>query len=221
MSTALALTGLLMGVAGAPHCAAMCGAACGGLSAGGGARARWLFQGGRLAGYTAAGAVAATAVQSLGWFAQHAAAARPLWTVFHLAVLAWGLTLLVLARQPAVVEGFGRAAWSRIRPLAGQGRGVFAVGLAWTFLPCGLLWSGLLVASLSGGPVDGAATMALFAIGSSPGLLLAPWLFERLRRWRSPSRREWGTRAAGLLVALAAGVALWMDLAHRIAEWCA
>ena len=31
MSATLAVTALLMGLAGGPHCAAMCGAACGGL----------------------------------------------------------------------------------------------------------------------------------------------------------------------------------------------
>lgn len=222
MSSTLAATALLMGLAGAPHCAAMCGAACGGLA---GAQrapmAKWWFQAGRLGGYTAAGAVAAAAVQSLGWAAGQVAVLRPVWTLFHLAVLAWGLALLALARQPAWVDGFGRMAWQRVRPLAGGPRGQFAAGALWTLMPCGLLWSALLVASLADDPGQGAWSMALFAAGSSPGLLLGPALWRQLRRGGDRLRREWGTRAAGLLLAAAAGWALWMDLSERIAQWCA
>ncbi|HZY17893.1 MAG TPA: sulfite exporter TauE/SafE family protein [Ramlibacter sp.] len=222
MSATLAATALLMGVAGAPHCAAMCGAACGGIARAGRSpgRARWQFQAGRLAGYSAAGGIAAAAVQGFAWLTAQTAALRPAWTLFHLAVLLWGLALLVLARQPAWVGAAGRSAWLRIRPMAQACGGVFAAGALWIFMPCGLLWSALLVASLAGGPLEGALTMALFGAASSTGLLLGPWLFARLRQAGDRLRRDWGTRAAGGLLAAAAAWALWMDLAERIAVWC-
>lgn len=210
-AAALAGTALLMGLAGAPHCAAMCGAPCGGLTQAG--RSRWVFQAGRLAGYSAAGAAAALAVQGFAWLTAHAGALRPVWTLFHLAVLLWALSLVVLARQPAWAASAGRQAWQRLRPLAQSSGGQFTAGALWIFMPCGLLWSALLVASLAGGPLQGALSMALFGLASAPGLLLAPWLFRRLRR-------DWGTRAAGVLLAGAAGWALWMDLQERIALWC-
>jgi sulfite exporter TauE/SafE len=47
---ALAATALLMGLAGGPHCAAMCGTAQAGLTAQGGARAVVALQLGRVAG---------------------------------------------------------------------------------------------------------------------------------------------------------------------------
>jgi hypothetical protein len=223
MTTAtLAATALLMGLAGAPHCAAMCGPACGGLLRGGRApaRDRWLFQAGRLAGYAAAGALAAAAVQGVAWLTTQTAALRPLWTLFHLAVLLWALSLAVLARQPAWVGAAGRQAWTHIRPLAQHGSGQFAAGALWIFMPCGLLWSALLVAALAAGPLDGALAMALFGAASASGLLLGPWLLGRLRQAGDRLRRDWGTRAAGVLLAGAAGWALWMDLAERIAIWC-
>ncbi|WBY03938.1 sulfite exporter TauE/SafE family protein [Ramlibacter tataouinensis] len=222
MTATLATTALLMGIAGAPHCAAMCGAACGGLtSAARSPRSRWLFQGGRLAGYAAAGALAAGAVQAFGALTQATALLRPAWTLFHLVVLAWALSLVVLARQPVWVSSAGRSAWTRIRPMAQRSGGLFTAGALWIFLPCGLLWSALLVASLSGGPLEGAVSMALFGAASSTGLLFGPWLFARLKQAGNKLRQDWGTRAAGLLLAGAAGWALWMDLAHRIALWCA
>lgn len=223
MSTTLHVTALLMGLAGGPHCAAMCGAACGGVIRGAGARpARGMlsFQAGRLAGYALAGAAAGGAVQSLAWLSSNTAALRPVWTLFHLAVLAWGLTLLALARQPAWVDSAGRTLWARVRPLAQARGGLIATGALWVFMPCGLLYSALLVASLSGGPLEGAFSMALFALGSGVSLGLFPGVLAKLRQLGNRVRGEWGTRAAGALLVLAAGWALWMDLAHRIAVWC-
>jgi sulfite exporter TauE/SafE len=222
MSATLAATALVMGLAGGPHCTAMCGAACAGVASAGGRRkgTAWSFQAGRLAGYATAGALAAAAVESLGWLTTQTQALRPVWTLFHVAVLAWGLMLLALARQPMWVSDAGRAAWSRLRPVAGTRSGAFAAGALWAFMPCGLLYSALLVASLSGGPLDGALAMALFAIGSGAWLAAAPRLFVKLRDIANRARNDWGTRIAGLLLVFAAVFALWVDLAHRIAQWC-
>lgn len=223
MSTALALSALLMGLAGGPHCIAMCGAACAGLTRLGGpssTRSLWMFQAGRLAGYSAAGAAAAFTVQSLGWLTSHTAGLRPVWTLFHLAVLAWGLMLVAQARQPMWVSSAGRSIWSRVRPAVAARGGVFATGALWAFMPCGLLYSALLVASLSGGPFEGAVAMALFALGSGLSLALAPHLLTRLQEAGNRLRQDWGTRAAGALLVLAALWGLWMDLAHRVAVWC-
>lgn len=227
MSTALALTALLMGLAGGPHCAAMCGAACAGIARLGprqvavsSSGALWSFQIGRLAGYSLAGAAAALAVQSLAWLTTGTAALRPVWTLFHLAVLLWGLMLLSQARQPAWAAHAGRMVWSRLRLLATARGGVFATGALWAFMPCGLLYSALLVASLSGGPLSGALSMALFAAGSSLSLMLLPWLYDKLQDRGNRLRQDWGTRAAGGLLVLAAAWALWADAFHDFAAWC-
>jgi sulfite exporter TauE/SafE len=223
MSTGLALSALLMGLAGGPHCAAMCGAACGGITRASGRSSRAsmaLFQAGRLVGYAAAGAAAAFAVQSFGWLTEQTAALKPAWTLFHLAVLAWGLMLVAQARQPMWVSNAGRSIWSRVRPVAATRSGLFATGTLWALMPCGLLYSALLVASLSGGPIDGALSMSLFALGSGVSLGIAPALFARIRQMGNRMRQDWGTRVAGLLLVIAALWALWMDLAHKIAVWC-
>ena len=222
MPTALALSALAMGLAGGPHCAAMCGAACGGLARAGQSPARslWLFQAGRLAGYSAAGAAAAAAVQNFAWLTTQTAALRPVWTLFHLAVLAWGLMLVVRARQPVWVSSAGRTVWSRVRPMASKGGGVFTAGALWAFMPCGLLYSALLVASLAGGAIEGAGVMALFAVGSGLSLGLAPWLLSRLQRAGDGMRRDWGTWVAGVLLVAATLWALWTDVAQRVSAWC-
>ena len=222
MNTSLAMTALLMGLAGGPHCIAMCGAACAGIGNAAGARktsALWTFQAGRLASYAALGAVAAASMQGLGWLTTQTAVMRPVWTLFHVAVMVMGLTLLVLARQPVWLDSTARNVWRRVRAFnASWGRGApLAIGALWAFMPCGLLYSAVLVAALSGGPLDGALTMALFALGSSVSLLIGPWLLLRLR---GGGKGEWGIRLAGLALAGTSGWALWMGLAHDAAPWC-
>lgn len=223
MTLTLAGTAFLMGLVGGPHCLAMCGAACGGVVRGSGAPAvkgMWTFQGGRLLGYSLAGGAAGLAVEAFAWLSTSTAALRPVWTLFHLAVLLWGLVLLAQARQPAWVEVAGRTVWSRVRPLAQRPGGLVTTGALWAFMPCGLLYSALLVASLSGGPLEGALSMALFAVGSGISLGLGPSALRRLQGWANRMRQDWGTRIAGGLLAATAAWALWMDLGHRIAEWC-
>jgi sulfite exporter TauE/SafE len=221
MHTGLLWTALLMGLAGGPHCAGMCGVACAGVVRVAGARwGAWQLQAGRLAGYTLAGALAAAAVQNLAWLTQQSAALRPVWTLFHGAVLVWGLVLLVLARQPLWVDGLGRGVWARLRPRLAGRSWVFAAGAAWALMPCGLLYSALLVASLSGGALDGALAMALFAAGSSIGLLAGPWLWLRWQAWRNPARKDSGLRLAGASLAAVAAWALLHGMDPRVLDVC-
>lgn len=222
MQTSLAVTALLMGLAGGPHCIAMCGAACAGIGKAAGdhgARAIWLFQAGRLAGYATLGALAAASMQGLGWLTVQTAAIRPVWTLFHVAAVVLGLTLLLLARQPVWLDTGARRVWSKVRALnASWGAGApLAIGSLWALMPCGLLYSAVMVAALSGSVANGAMTMALFAAGSSVSLLAGPWLLLRLG---ADATGTWGMRLAGLALAVTSGWGLWMGLAHDAAPWC-
>lgn len=222
MQTSLAATALLMGLAGGPHCIAMCGAACAGIgrAAGGrGTAALWAFQVGRVAGYAGMGALASASMQGLGWLTTQTAALRPVWTLFHVAAIVLGFMLLLQARQPVWLDATARKVWLAVRSLhARWGHGApLLIGALWAFMPCGLLYSALLVAALSGEPVNGASTMALFAVGSSVSLLVGPWLLLRLR---GDGSGAWGIRVAGLALVVTSGWALWMGLVHNAAPWC-
>ncbi|RJQ47285.1 MAG: sulfite exporter TauE/SafE family protein [Gaiellales bacterium] len=222
MQTSLAVTALLMGLAGGPHCIAMCGAACAGIGQAAGAHrnsAMWTFQGGRIIGYAILGALAAASIQGLGWLTIQSAALRPVWSLFHVAALLLGLLLVWKARQPVWLEGAARRLWAGARALAtGRGRGApLVVGVLWALLPCGLLYSAVLVAAMSGSAIEGAAVMALFALGTSVSMMAGPWLWLRLG---GAGTGDWGVRLAGLALAASSAWALWMGLVHDTAPWC-
>jgi sulfite exporter TauE/SafE len=223
MQSSLAFTALLMGLAGGPHCIAMCGAACAGIGQAAGPRknsAMWSFQAGRVLGYSALGALAAASMQGLGWLTTQSAALRPVWTLFHVATFVLGMLLLWKARQPVWLEQAGRKIWTVARGMAlGRGRGApLVIGALWTFLPCGLLYSALLVATLTASALEGASVMALFALGTSVSMMAGPWLWLRLR---GAGGGDWGVRLAGLALAASSVWALWMGYAHNAAPWCA
>ena len=233
MQTSLAVTGLLMGLAGGPHCVAMCGAACAGIgrsAAGGSSSALWAFQFGRLVGYSTLGGVAAASMQGLGWLSVHSAVLRPVWTLFHVAAAFLGLILIWQARQPIWLEASARKVWGWARTIAGgqnlasssgsaQGskRASMLLGILWALLPCGLLYSALLVAAMSNNAFEGSAVMALFAIGSGASLMAGPWLWLRLRtHWKA----DWAIRLAGVALFASSAMALWMGLVQNLAPWC-
>jgi uncharacterized protein len=202
----------LMGLASVPHCALMCGAPCAAAVGGGQASAVASFQLGRLAGYAAAGALAAA---SMGWMREASAvsaALRPLWVLLHSALFALGLWLLISARWPAWLGRSGyRAGEVRWQRAAGS-------GLLWFAWPCGVLQGALLVAALANTPMGGAAAMSAFALTSSPGLLMAPLALKKLMArgdWQA-----WAPRLAGLMLVLASSFALGHGLWAQVVEWC-
>ena len=226
MQFSLGATALMMGLVGGPHCVAMCGAACAGLGQAAGPRKNTAilgFQLGRILGYSALGALAAASMQGLGWLTIQSAALRPVWTMFHVATLLLGLVLLLRAQQPLWLEQAGLRIWASAKAFgAGVGGAPLLLGMLWALLPCGLLYSAVLVAAMAGGPLDGALIMALFALGTGVTMTAVPWLWLKLRgnSVAVGGNGSWGVRLAGLALACSSGWALWMGLVHDTAPWC-
>jgi sulfite exporter TauE/SafE len=178
------------------------------------------FQISRLVGYSLMGALAGGTVQGLALMGQQTAIIRPVWTFMHVAALVLGVVLVVQARQPAFIDGWAQAVWRKMRP-AMQAMGAKApvvLGVGWALMPCGLLYSALLVASLTASAVQGATVMAAFALGTMVALTLAPWLILKLK---DASSGGWGIRLAGLALVLMSGWALWMGITNPTGLWCA
>jgi sulfite exporter TauE/SafE len=214
----------LMGLAGLPHCAAMCAVPCAAVASRGGASAQPLFQASRIAGYAAAGALAAWSVGALREGLTMSPVLRPLWTLLHLAALAFGLWMLWRGRWPdflqrRVATPAPPTGWQRV---AGPARSVGA-GALWIAWPCALSQSALLVAALGSTPGQGAAAMTAFAVASSPALWLGPLVMQRMGAWRAGASLvagAWPMRAAGAMIALGSLWALSHGLWTRFAAWC-
>lgn len=221
MQSSLVLTTFLMGVAGGPHCLAMCGAPCTAIhKTQSGNYSLWKFQAGRLIGYASLGAIAASSVKSLAWFSSQTLALHPLWTFFHVLIFSWGLVLFAYARQPMWADKFSRQIWKKVNEFSKVTGSVMVTGIFWAFMPCGLLYSALLVASLSTTALNGALSMATFAIGSSISLILGPWIWLKMQRGGQYINESASMRIAGLLLSATAGWAIWMDLMKSIKIWC-
>lgn len=240
----LLLAALAMGLASAPHCTLMCGAACTALTGGkrgkrgerGDGRQAWLFHGGRVVGYSVAGAVAASSVATVGAWAQTTPALRPLWSMLHLGLLGLGLWWLATGQQPAwmrrrdtvsTISAISSVAPLHFQPPGRRGRSlrVGGAGLAWVAWPCAALQAALLLAVLAPSAAAGALVMATFALASLPGLLAAPWAWSRWRAWRgkAASTQEMaaaGLRVGGAALVLSSGWVLTHGLWQRFAAWC-
>jgi sulfite exporter TauE/SafE len=140
----------------------------------------------RVGSYAVAGAI----VGLLGHLVLHTLDIGLLATVFR--VLA-GLIMLAVAgrllfgwRFLDPLEAAGARLWRRIAPWAGrQGRaggigGAIGLGLAWGWLPCGMTYSMLMIAGMTGSAASGAAVMAAFGAGTLPSMVTATVAFERI-----------------------------------------
>jgi uncharacterized protein len=224
MSWELLTTSFVMGLVTGPHCVAMCAAPCASVCASA-CKAReqqpsfWShlqLNAGRIAGYSVLGALAATTMQGLGWLHLNTVVLKPLWTLAHALVMAWGLMLLILARQPLWADRVGQKALGWMSRFTGKRGGLFAAGSLWALLPCGMLYSALLIAALNTAPLMGALSMALFGLGTSASLLAGAGAWTWLRKMKP----EIITRIAGALLCTAAGFALFTDLAGKLLALC-
>ena len=208
---ALMTTAFLVGLAGGVHCVAMCGGIVAALNlraprAGGAARglARQIgYSLGRVGSYACAGAIAG-GLGGLGFLYGGLLPARLAFLVLANAlVILLGLYLAGLGTAILALERAGSVVWrtlsrlgARLAPAETPGRAV-AVGLAWGWIPCGLVYSVLATALVSGSALRGAAVMACFGLGTLPNLLAAGLAAARLRDF---TRRPRVRLAAGLAV---------------------
>lgn len=204
---AMFATGLVSGV----HCVGMCGGVVGAFSARRvipiNAATDWgrqlVFNLGRISSYALAGAAAG----SLGSAAQLIAGALPaqtaLYVLANVMLVLVGLYLAGAGRLLAPLESLGAPLWRRLQPFAARMLGaralpqVYAAGLVWGWLPCGLVYGALAAAAFAGSPGAGAAAMLAFGLGTLPNLLAVGLAAARLRPWLA---RRSVRLAAGALV---------------------
>jgi sulfite exporter TauE/SafE len=181
------------GVAGSVHCVMMCGGIAGALSmrartvaGGSGIDAAWLYQLGRLGGYAMAGSI-------FGLLGNTIQGSLDLPRLATLLRFAGALLLILIAVRLLTgwntltwIEHLGARFWRMLHPVvrrAASSGGVsrtLLLGVLWGWLPCGLVYSMLLFAALSGDALRGGAIMLAFGLGTLPAMLTGSLLASRL-----------------------------------------
>ena len=99
-------------------------------------------------------------------------------------------------------------------------RSNFLLGILWSLMPCGLLYSALLVAGLTLNILNGTLSMMFFALGTSVSLVISPIILLKIKNGKLWLNETQGMRIAGVLLMIAASWAIWMDLIHPMKSWC-
>ena len=124
--------------------------------------------------------------------------------------LASGLLIVVVGLQVAFgwrflapLEKAGALIWNRIAPAAKSLLPVSSIpralglGLLWGWLPCGLVYSVLLLAATTANPFDGGLVMIAFGLGTMPAMIATGISASKLSQYMSRKRL-----GAGLLIIL-------------------
>jgi sulfite exporter TauE/SafE len=218
---ALLASAAALGLASSGHCVTMCGgvmgAVCGGMAPDARrsiARRLGLMlttSAGRVAAYATFGAIAG----GLGGAAEAsfpiAGVRLGLRLAAGLLMVALGLRLLGVRWATGWLEGAGSPIFRALRPAIARALPLrshvtaSAVGYAWGWLPCGMVYGAAALALASGGAGAGAATMAVFGLATLPAMLVIGSLATRLA---AALGRPWPRRGAGAALVLSGVMSL-------------
>ncbi len=162
-----------------------------------------IFNIGRIISYVAAGLVAGAfgveILKALGLENAHGVL-RILGVTFMVAI---GFYLAGWFPQMARVEKIGQPVWNLIEPIARKLMPINSLsralvyGMAWGWLPCGLVYVVLLMTVTAGSAVQGASMMLAFGLGTLPTMLSAGIMASWIRRFtQSATTRQ----VMGLLI---------------------
>lgn len=221
----------LVGVTGSLHCASMCapllGILCASREKSTSGTIRLVrattYHAGRIASYAIGGALA-------GSFGSVGLALRPGPSAQHVVLFATSAMLLLLAAYIAgwrslarAIEAAGSVVWRRIEPYSRAflpadtpGR-AFALGLAWGWLPCGMVYAALIAALMTADPLHGSLLMAAFGAGTLPSFVA---VFASRSLFARAARSRWARATVAAIIG-AAGLAGIARAAQTIeADWC-
>ena len=219
------LTAFLVGLLGGVHCLGMCGGLVGTLTLGLDSRVRehplrlipfqLAYNLGRIGGYVVAGALFGGLGAVLLRFDSVQVMGRMLYGLAGVVMILLGLYLAGWWRAWGLTERLGSGLWRRLQPLGRRLlpirrlRDALVLGLLWSAIPCGLVYSVLITAISTGSPWSGAGLMLAFGAGTLPNLLGIGLLAGAAAR---VAGNVWVRRISGLIVIAFGVYALWQLL---------
>jgi len=208
------------------HCIVMCGGIAGAL----GMRARTLgqtapmafvhsllYQLGRVGSYAMAGLLVGAFGKTIEILLQWLPVALVLRLLSGLLLIALGMQLIFHLKLLQPLEHMGAALWRRILPFARHTSahgwlGTLMFGAVWGWLPCGLIYSMLLLGAFGGSATHGAMIMLAFGAGTLPAMLGSSVLAAQLTR--ITALREMRISAGVLMMAMGSWT-MWIALQHH------
>lgn len=178
---ALPWLAFLAGLGGSIHCVGMCGglvSACAPDK-----KSIWVYQFGRLLGYSMLGLFAGTLGHLISQQFQHTFMKLvPALTLGFLFIF-WGWTSLNGKKEiksPGFIQKAHTHLWKIIMPGVSDSLKPFGVGFFSILLPCGLLYGIVIAVAAFHDPMKGLLAMFFFWLGTVPAMALAPNLFNKL-----------------------------------------
>ncbi|GAM75646.1 heavy-metal-associated domain [Vibrio ishigakensis] len=165
------LGAFMIGLLGAGHCIGMCGGIASAVALNGPqqkVRVSFLYNLGRITSYLVIGAIIGGAVASgvqLFGFGQGLTVLRAVAAVF---ILVLGLYLTGWWNGLLQLEKLGQGLWKKLSPLAGKLLPLksplyaYPVGFIWGWIPCGMVYSMVSWAAMSGSAMNGLLIMGAF-----------------------------------------------------------
>ena len=212
----------LVGLASLLHCVGMCGGIIGALTMSLPAEVRQnplrlssfitAYNIGRITSYTLVGSLLGYLSMTTGIVDSEYGRYLQLIAALFLA----GIGLYIAGWFPAFarVEKIGAPLWKYLEPVGRKLLPVrsrpqaFLFGMIWGWLPCGLVYSTFVwVLASSSNPTEAAVSMALFGLGTLPGVMTAGILTGWLARIR---KAKWSRQIFGLLLIAMALVSLYV-----------
>ncbi|RTE87246.1 MULTISPECIES: sulfite exporter TauE/SafE family protein [Gammaproteobacteria] len=189
------LAAFVMGIAGSGHCLAMCGGLAGAVGFQRSLKQLFIYNFGRIISYMLAGVIVGTLTFGLELVHQQ--------TLIYFRVLA-GIMMLLLAvyllrvtRVLLWVEKMGSYLWRYIQPLSKHtknlpgGLAIFASGMIWGWLPCGLVYSALTWSAAGSTIIDSALFMLLFGLGTLPSMISVGVFSSKLQQFMKSGTFRW------------------------------
>lgn len=221
----------MIGLLGGVHCVGMCGGIVGAFSAASVPRRNFpiaaastptaalkmsalegalrvvAYNVGRLSSYALAGAIAGGIAGGTRTLMNLSAFQVGGYWLANLMLIALGLYLMDAWRGLVRLEKAGQGIWRHVQPLMkhllplDSPLKALALGGLWGWLPCGMVYSILLTALLSGSAGSGALVMLAFGLGTLPTLLTLGLFGAQWKNWAQRRR----VRVTGGLIVLAFG----------------
>ena len=192
------------------HCAGMCGGFVGALQMNRPANvsSRELafgYHAGRITSYTTAGALLGL-VGGAVYTQELLTLQVGLLAVGGVLLLALGASVATGNRWMRRLEGVGVGVWRIVGPIgrrvypprtSGQ---AYLAGLAWGWIPCGMVYAVLPLALVAGGILQGAIVMLAFGLGTLPAMTAIDVAASRMSGGALTAGRGWLKLAAGAVV---------------------